>query len=305
MVRIHLNETEFFLKENHDFSWLTTLGRVFRVFAQNDSGNISFGVDCCGTKYFIKAAGLKTADSVCTPEEAVCFLKKAMTAYEEIGHPSLIKLVKHYAVGDLYAAIFRWAEGDCLFDHWNFETYRNNPQIIPPAQRFKALPVSERISSAEVLFSFLQKVAESKYVAVDFYDGSIMYDFYARRTTICDIDLFRKKPAFNDIGENYWGTKRLKAPEEYIYNAVIDEVTNVFTLGALLFNNYFGHFTDDEIKYRYQNHVFLPCSLEKWELNKACYNVACKAVALDRSKRYPSISEFHSAWNAALQNNGK
>lgn len=202
-----------------------------------------------------------------------------------------------------YAAIFRWAEGECLFDHWNFETYRNNPQMIPPAERFKVLPVPERVNSAELLFTFLQKVAENKCVAVDFYDGSIMYNFHTKKTTICDIDFFRKKPASNDMGENYYGTKRLKAPEEYTYNAVIDEATNVFTLGALLFNNYFGRFTDDEIKYRYQNNIFLPCSFEKWELNKACYAVACKAVALDRSKRYPSIYEFHSAWNAALQNN--
>lgn len=29
---------------------------------------------------------------------------------------------------------------------------------------------------------------------MDFYDGSIMYDFLTDATTICDIDFFRKTP---------------------------------------------------------------------------------------------------------------
>lgn len=40
------------------------------------------------------------------------------------------------------------------------------------------------------------------------------------------------------MGKNYWGTKRVKAPEEYCYGAVIDEATNVYTLGAVLFNSF-------------------------------------------------------------------
>jgi len=94
-----------------------------------------------------------------------------------------------------------------------------------------------------VLFSFLQSVNEKGYVAVDFYDGSIMYDFEKGVTMICDIDFFRKEPVVNYLGEHWFGTKRLKAPEEYAEGSVIDERTNVFTLGALLFE-FFGHFTE-------------------------------------------------------------
>lgn len=97
------------------------------------------------------------------------------------------------------------------------------------------------------------------------------------------------------------GNKRLKAPEEYIFNAVIDEATNVYTLGALLFSNYFGNFTESQVQLRYSQNQFIPCSFEKWDLNKACYNVVLKAVGLDRTKRYQSIEDFHMAWNLALQ----
>lgn len=189
MVNVQLGNVGFQLKENHDFSWLKSLGNVFCVFSQNDSGNISFGVEDGKEKYFVKTAGLKTAESVRTPEEAVASLKKAMPIYEDIKHPSLIRLVRHYALDDIYIAIFKWADGDCLFDHWNFEKYHDNPQIVPPAKRFKRLPPEKKIKSAGVLFSFLSAVSKSNYVAVDFYDGSIMYDFSADATTICDSTL--------------------------------------------------------------------------------------------------------------------
>ncbi len=236
-----------------------------------------------------------------TTAEAIETLRSAAVIYENIKHPNLIELVKHCRVDDIYIAVFKWAEGDCLFDYWNFEKYQGNSQIIAPAERFKRLPAERRIKSADILFSFLDKTSKSGYAAVDFYDGSIMYDFSNNTTTICDIDFFRKKPTFNDIGEDYWGTKRLKAPEEYILNAVIDEVTNVYTLGALLFNNYFGNYTESEVQLRYAQNRFTPCSFEKWDLNKQCYEAALKAVEPDRSKRYQSIENFHRAWTLAMQ----
>jgi serine/threonine-protein kinase len=300
MVNICFDAVEFQLKEEHDFSWLASLGNVFYVFAQNDSGNISFGINDGKEKYFVKVAGLKTIESVRTPEESFTFLKEAMTIYEDIKHPNLIELVKHYSLGDIYIALFKWADGDCLFDHWNFEQYWKNPQIVPPAKRFKQLPIEARLKSVDVLFSFLSTVSKNNYVAVDFYDGSIMYDFVTGTTTICDIDCFRRKPAFNDMGMGYWGTKRLKAPEEYTYGAGIDEATNVFTLGALLFD-FFGNYTDTDIRLRYEKSAFSPCSLEKWELNQSCYDVALKSVAVNRKERYFSIDEFFNAWVNALR----
>lgn len=300
MVNIKLDSVDFRLKEEHDFSWLKSFGKVFAVFAQNDSGNISFGVDNGEDKYFIKVAGLKTIESIRTQQEAIAALKAAMPIYEDINHENLIKLVKHYTLGEIYIAVFKWADGDCLFDHWNFEKYYKNPQIVPPAKCFKQLPISKRIESAGVLFSFLDTVSKNGYVAVDFYDGSIMYDFLRDTTTICDIDFFRKKPTFNDMGVDYWGTKRLKSPEEYVYGAVIDETTNVFALGALLFDSFFGNYTDAEVRQRYKMNAFTPCSFENWELSKACYDVALKSVAKERSERYASINEFYTAWNVAL-----
>ena len=49
-VEIQLNSVAFQLKEYHNFDWLIKLGTVFAVFDQQDSGNISFGVEKMGIR---------------------------------------------------------------------------------------------------------------------------------------------------------------------------------------------------------------------------------------------------------------
>lgn len=299
MVRINFDSVEFRLQSYHDFSWLQKYGSAFYAIDETGSGCICIGMENKGRKYFIKIAGVNTIKAEVSPKDSISLLKNACVLYRKIKHPNLIKIIEHYPFKNYYVAVFEWAEGECLFDHWNFQKYSGNSKLKPPAVRFKMLPIDKRLKTVEILFSFLQSVAMSGYVAVDFYDGSIIYNFNTDTTTICDIDLFRKKPAVNDIGQSYWGTKRLKAPEEYILGASIDERTNVFTLGALIFN-FFGDYTKGDIAERYSKNAFLPCPFEKWPLKKSCYDVLIKAVASGTESRYQTIAEFYSAWNVAL-----
>ena len=148
-----------------------------------------------------------------------------------------------------------------------------------------------------MLFSFLENVNRKGYVAVDFYDSSILYDFETDETMICDIDFFRRAPVMNDKGVDWFGTKRFKAPEEYIEGAVIDEQTNIFTLGALIFG-FFGSFSEEEIYQRYCNNQFTPCLLDKWQLSREAYLVATKAVSLKKEDRYTTIAEFFREWKS-------
>ncbi len=105
-------------------------------------------------------------------------------------------------------------------------------------------------------------------------------------------------PVVNDKGVHWFGTKRLKAPEEYTEGSTIDEQTNIFTLGALIFE-FFGSFSDEEIRQRYCNNRFVPCSLSNWQLNEESYRVAAKAVSLIKSERYLMFSEFFYEWKEA------
>lgn len=298
MVKQVIDGVSFEMKELHDFSFLSKYGKVFCVFDKNDSGNISFGTYDDEKKHFIKVSGAKTTESCRSTEEAIGTLKAAIPLYLDLTHPRLIQLTEHFSYHDLYVAVFKWADGDCLFDHWNFGYYNANPNIIPPRERFKLLSTEKRIKAFHAIFDFLTFIESKGYVAVDFYDGSIMYDFEQDTLTICDIDFFRKKPLINDIGEDFWGTKRLKAPEEYILRAEIDTVTNVFTLGALLMH-FFGNLSNDEIKEMYKKNAFIPCRYETWELNEPLYQVALKAVSKERLNRYDSMKSFYKEWRAA------
>lgn len=52
-ITTHIDGVFFQLKEQHDFEWLRNMGSVFCVFDQQDSGNISFGVERDGEKVFV------------------------------------------------------------------------------------------------------------------------------------------------------------------------------------------------------------------------------------------------------------
>ncbi|MGL4736075.1 MAG: hypothetical protein ACRCW2_01355 [Cellulosilyticaceae bacterium] len=281
LVTVKMDQVSFQLREAHDFEWLQALGSVFCVFAEQDSGNIAFGVEKDGEKHFVKYAGAQTAEYEGATSDAIERLKAAVSIYEELKHPALIELVDHFAVENGYAVVFRWVEGECLHAHWTFDTYPKYTHPKSAYYRYKQLPVERRLCSLATLFAFHKEVAARGYLAVDFYDGSILYDFETHRTTICDIDFYQKKPLVNQVGDDYWGSPRFKAPEESEAGAVIDERTNVYTMGAIAFGLLGGE-TDH--------------SFEKWEAGRALYEVAKRATAQDRDKRYGSISELYEEW---------
>lgn len=298
-MNIKLDNVEFELKEYHDFSWLHKLGTVFSVYYNQDSGNLLFGVEKNGVKKFVKYAGAKPIEYEGTPEDAISRLEKAVIIYENIKHPNLIKFEQVIKCPDGIAIVFEWFDGRGMHEAWTFSKC-SKLELASPYYKYLHLPIEKRLRSMGTIFEFLTYVESIGYVAVDFYDGSIMYDFKLDVTKICDIDFFRRKPAINEIGENFWGSKRFKPPEEYILGAKIDGDTNAFTMGAIILH-LFGNYSDSEVSQMYQRNVFFACSLENWTLSKQLYDVVLKAVENDRSKRYNSMSDFWYSWKSALR----
>lgn len=299
MIINKLDSIEFRLKGFHDFTWLKKYGTAFWVVDETGSGCICIGMENAGKKYFCKIAGVNTIEAEVSPKESIEILKEAVHLYYDLRHPNLVKIIEDYEYDQFYVVVFEWSEGECLFDHWNFEKYQRDTAIKSPKEKFKQLSVSKKLNTIDVLFSFLQNVNKKGYVAIDFYDGSIMYDFSTDKTTICDIDFFKKAPVMNDKGVEWFGTKRFKAPEEYIKGCAIDEQTNIFTLGALIFD-FCGRFSDEEIGQRYKNNQFIPCSYSNWQLNEESYQVAVKAVNLNKNERYMTFDEFFTEWKRAV-----
>ena len=288
MINQIIDGIEFKLKEYQDFSWLNNHGTVFSVIDETGSGCISFGIKKNDKKYFFKIAGAKTVNAEISEEESIKLLKEAVVKYKDIKHENLIKLVDAFEYKEFYVVIYEYAEGECLFDHWNFDRYEKTKEITPMV-KFKSLPVEKRLKVADKLFSFFESFIGAGYVAVDFYDSSIIYNFENDDVTFCDIDLFRKMPTVNDLGKDYFGTKRLKAPEENELGATIDEQTSLFTLGAIIFDMFSN---TSNIEERYKKGCFIPNKLDEFELNNSIYNILLKATAYDRNDRYKTIKEF-------------
>ena len=285
METIHIDNVSFELKNKQKFLWLKELGNVFCVFDQQDSGNISFGVQNSEKKYFVKYAGAQTTEYEGSTQTAIDNLNKAVTVYQDLRHENVITFVKKIRTDDGIALVFEWFDGECLFAHWTFDKWNRYTHPNSPYYKYRRLSFEKRLKSINAIFSFLLFVEQKNYVAIDFYDGSILYDFNTDETKVCDIDFYRKKPKVNDIGENFWGPKRFKSPEEYTFGASIDSITNVYTMGVLLFGLIGGE--SDR-------------SFEKWEGSKELYELACKAAFSERNLRFQSIEEFYKEWEQVV-----
>lgn len=289
MVLKSIDGINFRLKVDHDFSWLKEYGTVFKIYDDKDSGNILFGVENENQRLFIKYAGAYTLQYNHDAESAVKRLKCAAHKYDDIKHPALIPLIEHKKTGNGYALVFEWDDGECLHDHWMFETrvkYTGQKNYIElakyqhkdaPMYKFKNLTSEKKIAAYRTILDFMRVVLNAGYQAVDFNDNQVMYDFTNNTLRICDIDNFEKKPYTNTYNKFFANPERFRSPEEYMYGSVYDEATNVYHLGIFAFI-VFGH----EINK----------SISTWNASRKLYDFAIKAISQDRSRRYQTIHDM-------------
>jgi serine/threonine-protein kinase len=267
------------LEAPFDFSFIAKYGKVFKAFDEQGSGNISFGVQNGKEKYFVKFAGAPRKNYIANRDSgavdatsAIALLKAAVPLYTELKHPALINFISAEEIGSGYAAVFGWTDASGI-----------EPKGSPDYMRFMQMPTEKKIRAFEEIIGFHAHVAAKGYVALDFYDGSILYDYDKEKVIICDIDLYQKSP-FRNVGNlGIVGSARYVSPEECVPDAVMDEITNVYTMGATAF-----------ALFAYGNR-----SPEAWPLDTALYDVVKKAISDDRDKRQQSIRQLIDEWRAA------
>lgn len=257
------------LKRPFGLSFIQTYGRVFKVFDGQDSGHLCFGVERDGQRYFVKFAGAPTVDFKGDPAEAVARLRATVPTYRDLAHPSLINLLRAEETGGGFAALFEWTDAVCM-----------GRQYPVDRARFMAMPLPAKLRVYGDILEFHAHVIEKGYVAVDFYDGSILYDFALGKALLCDIEFYAKRPYINQMGR-MWGSTRFMSPEEFTLGAEIDERTNVYTMGATAFA-------------LFANGDRTP---EAWPLAMELYEVAKKAVSDAREERWGSLGEMMGAWS--------
>ena len=259
------------LQEAFDLSFLRQWGKVFRVFDQQDSGNLCFGLEDETHRYFVKFAGARPVRYKGEPERAVELLKQSGRVYRDLAHPALLPLLWEGPVEGGYALLFPWTEAICMGKQY------------PSRERFLALPLDTKLGIYREVLAFHSHVAKRGYVSVDFYDGCVLFEEATGRTLLCDVDAYHRLPFFNPVGR-MWGSTRFMAPEEFEKGAAIDESTMVHTLGAFAFE------------------LFAPegRELAQWPLSPAAWACAKKAASPKREDRFVDVASYIRAWEDAI-----
>jgi serine/threonine-protein kinase len=261
------------LRAAHDLSFLTRWGTVFAVLDQQDSGNLCFGVEGRAGRVFVKYAGAPTVRYDGAAEAAVANLRRSAEVYRALAHPSLVTLREAVDVGGGHALVFDWTDATPVGRQYE------RSHVV------RSLELPARAAAVQQVYDFHVHAAGRGWVAIDLYDGSVMLDADSGRVVLCDLDLYERGPVANRMGR-MWGSTRFMSPEEYQLGAPIDEVTNVFALGALA-HTFLG---EDETKSR-----------EAWVGTDALFDVAAQAMRPDREVRWQSVAALAEAWRTAVR----
>jgi serine/threonine-protein kinase len=167
-----------------------------------------------------------------------------------------------------------WAEGELV--HAPAE---RRDDLASAYQRFRALPPLELAAAIGVILDVHIGLCAQGWVACDFYDGALVYDFAARRLSLIDLDSYHSGAFVNDMSRMF-GSTRFMAPEEFERGAVIDERTTVFTLGRTM-SVFLGDGALDRAAFRGTD---------------AQHQAMLGACRRDPGDRFRSVAELARAW---------
>ncbi len=260
--------------------FLRTQGDLFAVFdgATQDSGNVSYGLRVASDRFFVKTAG-DPGDRKPSLDHAarVELLRNAVRIAGAVPHPAVpaLRHVIESPHGPLL--VYDWVEGELIGTE---RARRHHPDS--PYSRFRTLAPDRILAALDVVFDLHDRLAARGWIAVDFYDGCLIYDFPMNALHVIDLDNYQRGPFTNQMGRMF-GSTRFMAPEEFDRGAPIDQRTNVFTMGRTLLE-FLGDGTDHPTAFRGS-----PALLE-------VARHACQTIPGDR---FPTMADFVRAVRGA------
>lgn len=256
-------------------SHLRAIGRVFRVFDHQDSGCVSYGVAIAAERWFVKSSAT---------DAAAASLRRAIALHAAVQHPAIIPLRSVIEAEGQPILVQPWVDGEVLY-HATAPSApapalrRSDPASAISRFRREPVPAVERV--LDDIVDAHVAVARAGFVAVDFYDGCVIYDFATRRAALCDLDEYRPGP-FTVDGERLPGSTRYMAPEEHQRGAPIDERTTAFNLGRAI--RLLLDAGDDE---------------RAWRGTPEQLAVVAHATRELPSERYSTVAALAAAWRSA------
>lgn len=254
---------------------LARLGRQFAVFDERtqDSGHVSYGIEATdGRRLFVKTPGTpRRSTGGTTQPQRVSLLRHGARVHEDVSHSALIALRGVVDASDGVVVIYDWFDGEllrCPPDR------RESPDEAH--NRFKSLPAAEITAALGQVIALHAELERAGWVAGDFYDGCLMYDFSQRQIKVMDFECYRRGPYVNDEGR-LPGSSRFMAPEEFQLGATIDSRTTVFNLGRMIDLFLLAHHALPDVQ-----------------------ALVDEATAPDPEARPASVASVHQRWSEAV-----
>ena len=229
-----------------------------------------------GARFVVKAS---------RDDEGARWLRSAEAFHAAVAHPAVVPLLHRVDTSDGVALVYPWADGEVLSDAAD-ASLPSRDDAASAYQRVLGLPVADRCAAVRTLIDAHVAVAAAGLVAVDLYDGSVLYDFDRRQLRLIDLDAYQLGPYVLDRDRQY-GSTTYMAPEELVRGSTIDERSTVFTLGR------FGL-------------VYLGCARAEpptrtdFEGSNELWDVLVAATRPRPDDRIRTVAELRSAWDRAL-----
>ncbi|WP_239165206.1 serine/threonine protein kinase [Catellatospora citrea] len=204
-------------------AWIDGLGARFATFELQGSGCVSYGVATPAGRRFVKTFRAENARS----------LRRALAVHGAVAREAIAAPLAAYRLrSGEHALVYPWLDGGVLYPaDPRGAAVRTDPDGA--MARFRALPPDRVEAALDAVLDAHVAVAAAGFVAVDLYDGCLLYDFAGSRMHVVDVDEYRPGP-FTLEADRLPGSTRFMAPEEFRRGAVIDERTTVFNLGRTL-----------------------------------------------------------------------
>ena len=253
--------------------------RVVRNFGERqDSRSIILGIESAdGVHYVVKHA---------EDAQAIDWLESARRFHTDVQHAAVPTVVHHLTTATGRGLVEEWGAGEILSDGYDPSVLpRDDPEST--YRRFLRLPAEAIADAISRLIDIHVAVTAAGYVAVDLYDGCVLYDFSTRSLRLIDLDLYRPGPYVLE-GDRAYGSSSYQPPEEFRRGSTIDERSTVYTLGRMAL-------------------VYLGCARDSaptrddFRGTDAQFAVATNATALRPDDRIQTVAELHAAWNSCHQ----
>jgi serine/threonine protein kinase len=249
---------------------------VVRTFGERqDSRSVVLGIEwATGERYVVKHA---------EDAQAIAWLESARRFHADVRHAAVPTVVHHITTATGVGLVEEWGAGEILSDSYDGAVLPRDHQESA-YRRFLRLRADEIADAIGQLIDIHVAVAAAGYVAVDLYDGCVLYDFSSHTLRLIDLDLYRHGPYVLD-GDRAYGSSSYQPPEEFRRGATIDERSTVYTLGRMAL-------------------VYLGCARgsdalpEDFRGTDEQFAVATEATAADPGDRIQTVSALHAAWSA-------